>query len=128
MTDDQRDWHPFYRRVWQHCRDKPDAFEDHPWGDTVFKVKAKGKAKDKVFAFLGYPHSPSVTVKAPPDELDILLEAEFIQRSRYIGRYGWVTVSIGDEEALKLALELVDDSYDIVKSRKRARSETAPER
>jgi predicted DNA-binding protein (MmcQ/YjbR family) len=109
-------WHPFSRRLYEHCRAKPDAWEDHPWGDTVFKIK------DKVFAFLGHhPVTPSVTVKAPPDELEILLAAPFIKRSRYIGRYGWVNVTIEDEEALRLALDLVDDSYEIVKSRGRQR-------
>jgi predicted DNA-binding protein (MmcQ/YjbR family) len=115
MTDDRRDWHPRYLALWEHCRDKPDAQEDHPWGDTVFKIGGK------VFAFLGYPHTPSVTVKAPPDELEVLLSLPFIRPSRYIGRYGWVTVSIEDDDALKLALDLVDDSYELVKRRRRAR-------
>lgn len=113
ISEAQTEWHPFYRALWEHCRSKPDAWEDHPWNDTVFKIK------DKVFAFLGYPHAPSVTVKAPPDELEVLLQASFIRPSRYIGRYGWVTVTIEDEDGLKLALDLVDDSYEIVKRRKR---------
>ena len=116
MSDDPGDWHPFYRTLWEHCRDKPDAQEDHPWGDTVFKIKGK------VFAFLGGPHTPSVTVKAPPDELEVLLEAPFIARSRYIGRYGWISVTIEDADGLKLALDLVDDSYELIKSRRRTRS------
>jgi predicted DNA-binding protein (MmcQ/YjbR family) len=116
MMAGMEDWHPFSRRLYEHCRAKPDAWEDHPWGDTVFKIK------DKVFAFLGHRHAPSVTVKAPPDELEILLAASFIKRSRYIGRYGWVTVTIEDDEALQLALDLIDDSYEIVKSRQRPRS------
>jgi predicted DNA-binding protein (MmcQ/YjbR family) len=104
-----------YQAIWEHCRDKPGAVEDHPWGDTVFKIKGK------VFAFLGTPESPGATVKAPPDELDVLLDAPFIKRSRYIGRYGWISVRVDDEDALRLVLDLVDDSYEIVKSRRRAR-------
>ena len=113
VTDDARRLH---QAIWQHCNDKPDAVEEHPWGDTVFKVKGK------VFAFLGTPETPGVGVKAPPDELEMLLGVPFIERSKYIGRYGWVSVSVSDDDALRLALELIDDSYEIIKSRRRSRA------
>ena len=99
--------------IWQHCQAKPGAVEDHPWGDTVFKIN------DKVFAFLGTPERPGATVKAPPDELEVLLLAPFIARSKYIGRYGWITVRVENKNTLKLALDLIDDSYEIIESRRR---------
>jgi predicted DNA-binding protein (MmcQ/YjbR family) len=42
----------------------------------------------------------------------------------YVGRYGWVTVSVADEAALDQAMALISMSYDLVKrggSRKRQR-------
>ena len=39
--------------------DLPDAWEDHPWGDTVVKV---GK---KVFVFLGADDRVSMSTKLP---------------------------------------------------------------
>jgi predicted DNA-binding protein (MmcQ/YjbR family) len=108
----------YFQAMYDRCASKPDAVEDHPWGETVFKVRGK------VFAFLGRPESPStgVTVKAPADELDVLLEADFIQRARYVGRYGWVSLRIADDNALQLALELIDDSYDLIRTRRRVTS------
>jgi predicted DNA-binding protein (MmcQ/YjbR family) len=119
MTDRHRAW---ARALRDHCAAKPEAQEDHPWGDTVFKVKGK------VFAFLGGGDTPAVTVKAPPEELDMLLGAPFIQRARYVGRYGWVTVRVEDEAGLELALALIDDSYGLVRARGRKRRAASGER
>lgn len=105
----------FFARLRQHCAAKPGAVEDHPWGDTVFKVKGK------IFAFLSPPESRDVgvTVKPFPEELDGLLALPFVHKAAYVGRFGWISVSIAGEEALELALGLIDDSYDIVSKRKR---------
>jgi hypothetical protein len=40
-------WNRYYRAIWEHCAVKPGAKEEHPWGDTVFKVRGKS------FAFMG---------------------------------------------------------------------------
>jgi predicted DNA-binding protein (MmcQ/YjbR family) len=114
----------YYRTLWEHAAAKPLAYEDHPWGDTVFKVRGKGK----IFVFLGGESDEKcagVGVKAPPDEVDSLLELPYIQRSKYIGRYGWVNVKVCDDEALKLALELVDDSYDLIAPKPKRKRATA---
>jgi predicted DNA-binding protein (MmcQ/YjbR family) len=110
---------PYYRTLWEHCDAKPDAWEDHPWGDTVFKLG------DKIFAFLGSPDNPGATVKPSEDEREGLLELPYIHKASYIGRYGWVHVSVGDDEALRLALDLIDDTYEqVAAKRKRKRSRT----
>jgi predicted DNA-binding protein (MmcQ/YjbR family) len=106
MTD--QDWNPYFRALWNQCSAKPEAVEDHPWGETVFKVRAK------VFAFLGSSDCGRVVVKVAPDQVDGLLALPFIQRSPYIGRYGWLAVSISDDDALELAQELIDASYEII--------------
>jgi predicted DNA-binding protein (MmcQ/YjbR family) len=104
----QQDWNPYFRALWTQCRAKPSAKEDHPWGETVFKVG------DKVFAFLGTPDQGGVGVKVSPDQIEGLLRMPFIERSPYIGRYGWLSITIADDDALELAQELVDSSYEMI--------------
>jgi predicted DNA-binding protein (MmcQ/YjbR family) len=106
VTND--DWDPFYRQLFDYSAAKPNAVEDHPWGDTVFKIRGK------VFAFLGNGERGAVTVKAAPDDLDSMLALSFIKRSAYIGRYGWVSVAVANDDALDLALRLIDQSYDLI--------------
>src|SRR5688572_23864425 len=106
-----KNWNPFFRALWEHSRAKPRAVEDHPWGDdVVFKFGGKN---GKIFAFLGYPEAEDagVTVKPSPEELGGLLRLPFVQRAAYIGRYGWINVKVRDRRSLKLALDLVDDTY-----------------
>ena len=113
-------WNRFYRALWEHAKAKPGATEDHPWGDTVFKIKGKG------FAFMG-PHGSSggVTVKPPADEREGLLELPYISKAKYIGRYGWVSVRVEDDESLRLALELIDDTYEQIASRGKSKRGSA---
>jgi predicted DNA-binding protein (MmcQ/YjbR family) len=99
---------PFFQALYEHCAAKPQAMEDHPWGETVFKIGGK------VFAFLGQPDHGGVTVKAATDELDGLLTLSFIKRSPYIGRYGWIRVSVENDDALDLALRLIDHCYETI--------------
>jgi hypothetical protein len=50
----------------------------------------------------------------------LLLGTPLVQRAPYIGRYGWINVSVRDQDSLELALELVDETCDrIVASEKR---------
>lgn len=107
----------FAERLKAHCTAKDGAWEDHPWGDFVYKV---GK---KLFVGIGEDEPVRVTVKAAPEDLDGLLTLPFIERAAYVGRYGWITVTISDEEQLELALDLIDTSYTLVRGkRKREKS------
>jgi predicted DNA-binding protein (MmcQ/YjbR family) len=106
--------------MYEHCSAKPYAKEDHPWGETVFKVRGK------VFAFLGQSDHGAVTVKASPDDLNGLLALPFIRRSAYIGRYGWVSVVVENEDALDLALRLIDQSYDLIASKSKGTPRKGP--
>lgn len=101
-------------RIRQHCLDKPDAFEDHPWGDTVFKVGTKGK----IFCFLG-SETPVITVKATVEEQSALIQHPNIEVAAYVGRYGWVTVHLRDADTAELAFDLIDRSYEAIAPKKR---------
>jgi predicted DNA-binding protein (MmcQ/YjbR family) len=86
----------------------PEAYEDHPWGDfPVFKVPP-----NKVFGFLGVDENEArLTVKVTAEEREIALLLPFVSVARYVGRYGWVTATVTDEETLAAALEWLRESY-----------------
>jgi predicted DNA-binding protein (MmcQ/YjbR family) len=86
----------------------PEAWEDHPWEDTVVKVRKK------IFVFVGmYDGKLSLTVKLP-ESRDFALSNEWATPSGYgLGRAGWVTVQItsGSDVPIDLFEEWVDESY-----------------
>ncbi len=42
-----------------------------------------------------------------------------IKVAAYVGRFGWVTIHVIDEDTLGLALDLIDESYERVGKRNR---------
>lgn len=101
------DLDPYAAAIYERAQSKAEAVEEHPWDDTVFKVAGK------VFIFLGNPPGRRMSVKAPAEDVDRLLDLPFVKRAPYVGRYGWVSVTVDDDQALALALDLIDDSYDM---------------
>ena len=85
----------------------PGAWEDNPWDHVAWKV---GK---KIFV-IADNESLRVTVKATPDEQTALIMHPQIETAAYIGRHGWVTVTVDSEETLELTLELIEKSYGYV--------------
>jgi predicted DNA-binding protein (MmcQ/YjbR family) len=85
----------------------PQTYEDEPWGSPAFKV-----ANNKLFALM-WEDDPAlhVTLKLTPEERELALMLPFVRPARYVGRYGWVTVAVVDEESLEAALEWVRESY-----------------
>jgi predicted DNA-binding protein (MmcQ/YjbR family) len=85
----------------------PEAYEDAPWGFPVFKV-----ADNRMFALLQEDVPPAVlTLKLGPEEREIALLHPWVSVAKYVGRYGWVTATIDDDEALETALEWLRESY-----------------
>ncbi len=86
----------------------PEAYEDHPWGDfPVFKVPP-----NKVFGFLGIEAKEArLTVKVTAEERDVALLLPFVSVARYVGRYGWITATVTDDDTLEAALEWLRESY-----------------
>ncbi|MEU4410041.1 MmcQ/YjbR family DNA-binding protein [Streptosporangium sp. NPDC023963] len=91
----------------------PEAYEDHPWGDTVVKVNKK------IFLFLGVDEptekwSPSVGVKLPESN-GHALAVEGARPSGYgLGRAGWVSIPLTGSGALpetEALLDWVEESY-----------------
>ena len=85
----------------------PATFEDSPWGHPVFKV-----GDNKMFAAMSDGEvSVTLTVKLTPEEREIALHFPHVSVARYVGRYGWVTTEVSDEETLESALEWLRESY-----------------
>lgn len=88
----------------------PDAWEDHPWGETVTKV---GK---KVFAFFGVEGGLGafgLCVKLP-ESADDVLELENAEPAGYgLGKSGWVVVRFqeGDDVPLEDVRGWIVESY-----------------
>jgi predicted DNA-binding protein (MmcQ/YjbR family) len=94
-----------FERIQAHCLAKPGAFEDYPWGETVWKVGGK------MFGAFG---SEGLGVKSTLEKQAALIQHPNIEVAAYVGKHGWVTVYVRDEDTLELALELIDESYDLV--------------
>jgi predicted DNA-binding protein (MmcQ/YjbR family) len=85
----------------------PETYEDSPWGHPVFKV-----GDNKMFASMSNADDPlTLTVKLTPEEREIALTLPYVQVAAYVGRYGWVTAEVSDEESLDNALEWLRESY-----------------
>jgi predicted DNA-binding protein (MmcQ/YjbR family) len=85
----------------------PETYEDEPWGHPVFKV-----GENRMFATMSVAEDAvRVTVKLTPEEREIAHLLPYVRRANYVGRYGWITAEICDEESLDCALEWLRESY-----------------
>lgn len=97
----------------------PEAWEDHPWGESVAKV---GK---KIFVFFGVEggdHGASITVKLPqPGEAVLLLRCA-TPTGYGLGKAGWVTIdaSSADCPPASVLREWIAESYRAVAPKKLA--------
>lgn len=104
-------------RIRDHALALPEAWQDHPWGESVVKVRAR------IFLFLGMePPSRwpvSVTLKLPGSH-PMALAQQGVEPSGYgLGRAGWVTVDLSTARLPFEALcEWIDESYRAVAPKK----------
>jgi predicted DNA-binding protein (MmcQ/YjbR family) len=86
----------------------PEAYEDHPWGESVAKV---GK---KVFVFFGSSEGDGpfgFSVKLPMSS-DEALSMPFTEPTGYgLERGHWVTVRPPDDTPVDLLLAWIEESY-----------------
>jgi len=108
---------PYVRELQRHCLSFDGAWEDYPWAEVVFKVGTK------MFASLGGTGSEArVTLKASLPDADFLVGLPHIERAAYVGRFGWVSVTISDDQTLDHAKELTAISYALIAPKRKARS------
>ena len=85
----------------------PETYEDSPWGYPVFKV-----ADNRMFASMFETEEVvRLTVKLTAEEREIAMLLPYVEKAKYVGRYGWVTALVRDEESLDAALEWLRESY-----------------
>jgi predicted DNA-binding protein (MmcQ/YjbR family) len=80
----------------------PGAYPEHPWGQTVIKVKKK------VFLFVNGAIAPedgvSLSVKLPASGADVL-HLPFAEPMGYgMGKHGWVTLLLMRDDHVPLAV------------------------
>jgi predicted DNA-binding protein (MmcQ/YjbR family) len=92
----------------KHALSYPGAWEDHPWGETVVKVKAK------IFIFLGKPEDGlSLSVKLPQSRT-FALGLDWTEPTGYgLGKAGWVSARFGakDKPPVDVLCKWIDESY-----------------
>ena len=91
----------------QRALSLPETYEDAPWGNPVFKV-----ADNKMFATMSLAEDKvRLTVKLTPEEREMAYLLPFVHEAAYVGRWGWITAEVQDEESLEAALEWLLESY-----------------
>jgi predicted DNA-binding protein (MmcQ/YjbR family) len=84
----------------------PETYEDAPWGFPVFKV-----ADNRMFAWLHEGEPVELTLKLSAEEREIAFLHPWVRTASHVGRYGWVTATVEDADALDTALEWLRESY-----------------
>jgi predicted DNA-binding protein (MmcQ/YjbR family) len=95
----------------------PGALEEYPFGPTasVFKVG------EKIFAIASLAAEPvNISLKCEP-ELGELLRAghDSIVPGYHLNKRHWITVTLGGDAPDQLVRDLIEDSYDLVRPRRR---------
>ena len=97
----------YAERIRELALSLPETYEDEPWGHPVFKVGA-----NRMFASMSVDEAAvHLTVKLTPEEREIARLLPYVRKASYVGRYGWVTADVTDEESLEAALEWLRESY-----------------
>ncbi len=94
-----------------YCLAKPGAWPDEPWeGDLVAKVH------EKIFAFLGDGTAVGVKAGTTREEASEWIDQYPNDASvlAYIGRFGWISLSVGGTIPDDELCEAIDTSYDAV--------------
>ena len=99
--------HPLAEAVREFAFGLPEAYEDHPWGESVAKVNKK------VFVFFGMPDDGplSFTVKLPRSNEEALSMEWSTVPGYGLDRGHWVTVTPPEDAPLDLLTQWIQESY-----------------
>jgi predicted DNA-binding protein (MmcQ/YjbR family) len=111
-----------FKALKKHAAAKEGAWEDHPWGETVYKV---GK---KVFVFLGKGDSGfGLSCKLPDSGEAAITMFSFASPTAYgLGKSGWVSARFErtDDVPCELLRQWIDESYAAIAPRRKASAKT----
>jgi len=98
-----------FKALKKHAAEKPGAFEDHPWGETVYKVAKK------VFVFLGHADGGyGLSCKLPQSGEAATTMFSWAEPTGYgLGKSGWVSAHFENSEDVPVDLleQWIDESY-----------------
>ena len=91
----------------------PETTEEITWGtDVNFRVRKK------IFCF---PGEEAMTIKVDPDERDALLATGLFEVAAYVGRFGWLTMTLPRKPDWGEIAELITTSYCLIAPKTLAR-------
>lgn len=99
------------------CLEMPGAEESFPFTEGVSVFKIAGK----IFAIAPLESEPlKISVKCEPELGEQLRVAyESIVPGYHLNKRHWVTVTLGEDASDELVAQLVEDSYDLVRPKRR---------
>jgi len=103
---------PYYPIIQEFCLALDNTTEDYPRNNITFKVNKR------IFMLTDARAPFAITVKSDPEKNKYLLEHPHISVASYLGRFGWLTITIDNYDTLELAKELIWESYLIVTKQK----------
>ncbi|HEY6908111.1 MAG TPA: MmcQ/YjbR family DNA-binding protein [Myxococcales bacterium] len=109
-----------WKALKKHASAKDGAWEDHPWGETVYKV---GK---KIFVFLGSAeHGYGLSCKLPDSHEAAITMFSFAEPTAYgLGKSGWVSARFerNQDVPLDLLKAWIDESHAAVAPKRKPRA------
>ena len=100
-----------------HCLAMPGAVEEYPFGPATSVFKVGGK----IFAIASLAAEPlNISLKCEP-ELGEMLRAghDSIVPGYHLNKRHWITVTLGSDAPDQLVRDLIEDSYDLVRPRRK---------
>ena len=100
-----------YGELLSYALTLPEAWEDHPWGDTVVKVRKK------IFLFLGQDDDGAVrlSIKLNESHGHAMSLPGATPTGYGLGKAGWVSLTVGKGgPGVDLLSDWVDESYRLV--------------
>lgn len=107
MAENESTW----ERLRQFALSLPEAYEDHPWEETVIKVNKK------IFLFLGNEEreKPGFGVKLVEAHPQALAAPGAAPSGYGLGKSGWVSVPIGDGlPPVEVLFDWIEESYRLI--------------
>ncbi len=109
---------PLWPELDAFCRAFEGAEEASPWENHVdFRVKGK------TFVFTSGDR-PVLTLSAKPlpETREMFLQLPGVKVAAYVGRFGWLSMSVTDEATLGVAKDMIAESYAQMAKKKRTKA------
>lgn len=102
----------------EYCLSKPGVSESFPFDESTLVFKVGYADKHKMFALIGLNKAEFVNLKCDPERAVGLREEypDHISGAFHMSKTHWNSVSVGGQIPADLFRELIDHSYDLVRS------------